>query len=160
MKEIEAIKQALAAEPTPGPWFVSRAVNDDGTVDIETGRIARDEWPPAQNCEFPTCHYIAACNPAAMTAVLAHTEAQDARLEQVSLAGDELLRLNGVQRAEIERLRAESDERLKNTVAQAMEIERLRDALLEIGNAAHDASTGPAVPDALWEIRNNAYAAM
>lgn len=39
----------------------------------------------------------------------------------------------------------------------ADEIERLNNLLLEIGNKAHDASTGPAVPDALWEIRSMAY---
>jgi hypothetical protein len=37
------------------------------------------------------------------------------------------------------------------------EIDRLSDLLLEIGNIAHDASTGPAVPDVLWEIRSKAY---
>jgi hypothetical protein len=37
------------------------------------------------------------------------------------------------------------------------EIDRLGDLLLEIGNIAHDASTGPAVPDVLWEIRSKAY---
>jgi len=39
----------------------------------------------------------------------------------------------------------------------ADEIERLNDLLIEIGNKAHDASTGPAVSDALWEIRSMAY---
>lgn len=37
------------------------------------------------------------------------------------------------------------------------EVERLNDLLTEIGNKAHDASTGPALPDALWEIRAMAY---
>jgi hypothetical protein len=37
------------------------------------------------------------------------------------------------------------------------EIDRLGELLLEIGNIAHDASTGPAVPDVLWEIRSKAY---
>lgn len=32
-----------------------------------------------------------------------------------------------------------------------------RDLLRQIGDAAHDASTGPAVPDKLWEIRSMAY---
>ena len=81
--EIERIRAALAAGPTPGPWFVCRSANDDGTVDIETGRIAQSEWPPAQNCEFPTCHYIAACNPEAMTALLAHIDAQAAEIERL-----------------------------------------------------------------------------
>ena len=81
--EIARISAALAAGPTPGPWFVCESINDDGTVDIETGRIAQSEWPPAQNCEFPTCHYIAACNPAAMTAVLAHIEAQASEIERL-----------------------------------------------------------------------------
>jgi hypothetical protein len=35
--------------------------------------------------------------------------------------------------------------------------ERLANLLGDIGDRAHDASTGPAVPDALWEIRGMAY---
>ena len=39
-----------------------------------------------------------------------------------------------------------------------------RDALQEtmrlIGDTAHNASTGPAVPDVLWEIRGMAYSAV
>jgi hypothetical protein len=79
--EIERIRAALEDGPTPGEWFVCREVNDDGTVDIETGRIGQNEWSPAQNCEFPTCYYIAACNPAAMTAVLTHIDAQAQEIE-------------------------------------------------------------------------------
>jgi hypothetical protein len=37
---------------------------------------------------------------------------------------------------------------------------RLNSALEAIGDFAHDKSTGPAVPDALWEIRAMAYAAI
>ena len=37
------------------------------------------------------------------------------------------------------------------------EIDRLNDLLTEIGNKSHDASTGPALPDTLWEIRAMAY---
>ena len=36
-------------------------------------------------------------------------------------------------------------------------IDRLHDRLRQIGDRAHDASTGPAVPDVLWEIRSLAY---
>ena len=39
------------------------------------------------------------------------------------------------------------------------EIDRMSDALREIGDFAHDRSTGPAVPDALWEVRSMAYSA-
>jgi hypothetical protein len=31
------------------------------------------------------------------------------------------------------------------------------DLLIEIGDYAHNNSTGPAVPDALWEVRRMAY---
>lgn len=37
------------------------------------------------------------------------------------------------------------------------ERDQLRDVLHRIGDVAHDASTGPAVPDVLWEIRRMAY---
>ena len=36
-------------------------------------------------------------------------------------------------------------------------IDRLHDRLRQIGDRSHDASTGPAVPDVLWEIRGMAY---
>ena len=35
----------------------------------------------------------------------------------------------------------------------------ISDTLREIGDTAHNASTGPAVPDLLWEIRGKAYEA-
>lgn len=44
-----------------------------------------------------------------------------------------------------------------NLAAMADQIDRLHDLLRQIGDRAHDASTGPAVPDALWEIRGLAY---
>ena len=40
------------------------------------------------------------------------------------------------------------------------EIEALRDTLRHIADLAHNASTGPAVPDTLWEIRNIAQQAL
>lgn len=39
-------------------------------------------------------------------------------------------------------------------------ISRLNKALEAIGDYAHDKSTGPAVPDALWEVRSMAYDAI
>ena len=36
-------------------------------------------------------------------------------------------------------------------------IAELEAALRQIGDMAHDASTGPAVPDTLWDIRCEAY---
>lgn len=35
--------------------------------------------------------------------------------------------------------------------------DEMSDLLHDIGNFAHDRSTGPAVPDALWEVRRMAY---
>lgn len=37
------------------------------------------------------------------------------------------------------------------------QIEDLQNLLRQIGDRAHDASTGPTVPDVLWELRNLAY---
>jgi len=37
------------------------------------------------------------------------------------------------------------------------ERDEISDLLHDIGNFAHDRSTGPAVPDALWEVRRMAY---
>jgi len=38
------------------------------------------------------------------------------------------------------------------------EIEIVRDEMRKIGDYAHENSTGPAVPDALWDVRRMAYA--
>ncbi len=43
------------------------------------------------------------------------------------------------------------------TAALTDDADRLREVLRRIGDMAHDASTGPAVPDVLWEIRRMAY---
>jgi len=40
------------------------------------------------------------------------------------------------------------------------EVDRLTDVLAQIGDYAHDKSTGPAVPDALWTVRAMAYDAL
>lgn len=40
------------------------------------------------------------------------------------------------------------------------DVKKMVEALRKIGDFAHDKSTGPAVPDALWEIRSMAYDAM
>ena len=46
--------------------------------------------------------------------------------------------------------------------AEAMreQVDTLENLLLSIGHFAHDNSTGPAVPDALWEVRDMAYGAI
>ena len=41
--------------------------------------------------------------------------------------------------------------------AAKAEAKRLRDLLTEIAEHAHQHSTGPAVPDVLWEVRQMAY---
>lgn len=38
-----------------------------------------------------------------------------------------------------------------------MELEELKEKIHAIGNYAHDNSTGPAVPDALWDVRSMCY---
>jgi hypothetical protein len=51
--------------------------------------------------------------------------------------------------------------RLKEFFQWALDTDKERaefsDLLHDIGNFAHDNSTGPAVPDALWEVRRMAY---
>jgi len=42
----------------------------------------------------------------------------------------------------------------------AARVASLEAALRQIGDYAHDKSTGPAVPDALWEVRGMAYRAI
>jgi hypothetical protein len=48
----------------------------------------------------------------------------------------------------------------KKITEQTAAIQALKDALHEIGSMAHDGSTGPAVPDLLWDIRCLAYEAL
>jgi len=45
-------------------------------------------------------------------------------------------------------------------LSHIVDVNKMVEALREIGDFAHDKSTGPVVPDALWEIRSMAYAAM
>lgn len=46
---------------------------------------------------------------------------------------------------------------LKRGGVDAAELDAIYDAIRCIGNKAYHASTGPAVPDALWDIRRRAY---
>lgn len=52
-------------------------------------------------------------------------------------------------------------ERIAALEAELAKVRQERDAavaaLKDIGDFAHDRSTGPAVPDTLWEIRRMAY---
>ena len=59
-------------------------------------------------------------------------------------------------RGELEAARAEIAD-LKRGGVDAAELDAISDAIRCIGNDAHYASTGPAVPDALWDIRSRAY---
>jgi len=127
MKEIKAIKQALAAGPTPGEWAhdadCSIVFSNDGD---EVAVLERNPTGNYRRQVFFNGEYIAACNPDAMSKVLTHIEAQNAEIAAYDISVAEYRQQCIDNHAEIERLRAESDERLKNTVSQAMEIERLK----------------------------------
>ena len=47
-----------------------------------------------------------------------------------------------------------------NALNHIVDANKMLEALREIGDFAHDKSTGPEVPDALWEIRSMAYGAI
>jgi len=119
--EIERIRAALAAGPTPGQWFVQYGDDQQhmcctAVSSANKRAINEGQWR-ASECEAlvalthhqcypfvePDCErddenseYIAACNPAAMTAVLAHIDAQAAEVAKlkavVSNQGDALQR--------------------------------------------------------------------
>jgi len=57
----------------------------------------------------------------------------------------------------VNRLEEEVEGRATDNAAFTEEVMRLEEALKNIGDFAHDHSTGPALPDALWEIRRMAY---
>jgi len=80
-EELAAIQQALDAGPTPGPWI---AGNDD---DSDRFLIGPQEFPGIVCHPVVSLHaekdadYIAACNPASMTAVLTHISALQSALK-------------------------------------------------------------------------------
>ena len=63
----------------------------------------------------------------------------------------------------IDRLFLELSQVTQATTAKELalqnEVAALREQLRQIGDYTHDHSTGPAVPDALWEVRSMAYGA-
>ena len=79
-KEIARIRAALEAGPTPGPWRYDYEPGYCGEIVAGNG-----EYVATFTDELDADH-IAACNPTAMTALLAHMDAQAAEIEQ--LRGD------------------------------------------------------------------------
>ena len=95
MKEIEAIKQALAAGPTPGPWERSTTTLFSIACDPygrQVNRFFAGFQSSRQRHEAQTPELVAnamlaaACNPKAMSAVLAHIEEQAAEIERLRRA--------------------------------------------------------------------------
>lgn len=91
MKELAAIRDALKAGPTPGPWIGAGPSFGDPLPRYIT-EIVRDR-DDGEECEETICDFpvaalepeneanallISACNPAAMTAVLAYVDALQA----------------------------------------------------------------------------------
>lgn len=81
MKEIEAIKAALAAGPTPGPW-IGAGPSFGQPLPVYLNCVVPDyeddELPVTvcDNTETADANYIAACNPAAMQKIIDHIDAQ------------------------------------------------------------------------------------
>lgn len=81
-KHTEAIREALAKNPTPGPWLIADgdrsfvyALGPDGTnsfwAQVESAGLGRlDDWERAA-----TAGFIAACNPENIAALLADRDA-------------------------------------------------------------------------------------
>ena len=95
-KHTEAIRDALAAGPTPGPWYLrtNRHPTTDGRawgwLDTQPpggGQYAppglQITWERGSKSEA-NADYIAACNPAAITALLADLDAARADAERLS----------------------------------------------------------------------------
>lgn len=58
---------------------------------------------------------------------------------------------------EVFQAKDEADFALKRLNHETEQKKRLQEILHHIGDLAHTRSTGPAVPDTLWEIRQLAY---
>ena len=75
--EIARIRAALAAGPTPGPWRTfDQFENWCDIAQMDGGCTIGD-------ASMEDGEYVAACNPAAMTAVLDHIDAQAAEIERL-----------------------------------------------------------------------------
>lgn len=89
----QAIREALAAGPTPGPWLLAtsnswrRFVAQDMTPVCEP--VTQNDGHPDLyfrngGTDGPDARFIAACNPEAITAILAALEARDAEIAALS----------------------------------------------------------------------------
>ena len=75
--EVARIRAALAAGPTPGPWRTfDQFENWCDIAQMDGGCTIGD-------ASMEDGEYVAACNPAAMTAVLDHIDAQAAEIERL-----------------------------------------------------------------------------
>ncbi|MDQ0571523.1 hypothetical protein QFZ42_003357 [Variovorax paradoxus] len=94
-----AIREALAAGPTTGPWMQAHRRNDEGLFNTEvfdhsSEAIALLTWYPKQMGNGVTAtyreqnaRYIAACNPEAMQALLAEVDRLRAALSATKQGG-------------------------------------------------------------------------
>ena len=86
-----------------------------------------------------------------------HAEVPKALLQKAAHALEETAALAGHYMAQRDEERAESA-RLRHLLNLARDdYNTAAQRLQDIGDYAHDHSTGPAVPDALWEVRSMAY---
>lgn len=93
-KHTEAIREALAKNPTPGPWLIADgdrsfvyALGPDGTnsfwAQVESaGHRRLDDWERAA-----TAGFIAACNPENIAALLAERDALLSALCSIGVIG-------------------------------------------------------------------------
>jgi hypothetical protein len=77
---------------------------------------------------------------------------------EIYTAEDAMLDLQAIRRR-LPALRAAINA-LPGLLESAKRVEQLETLLTEIGNYAHDQSTGPAVPDEFWSIRDMAYSGL
>jgi len=138
----------LAAGASPGPWFVSRRSNDDGTVDIETGRIAQSEWPPAQKCEYGTAEFIAEANPVNVITLIEALEATRLDVEGFQCEQDENAQTTLRISEENQRLRTMINTPELENFLRAVHIEAIHQ--VERWGTAHDRAKRPA--DWFWLV--------
>ena len=100
--EIARIRAALAAGPTPGPWEPWGSPTPTQFICSEDALIAQT----TTGNDVANAGLILSCNPEAMTALLAHIDAQAAEIaaseQQAEILTDDLTKAS----AEIERLKS------------------------------------------------------
>lgn len=147
-EDIEILEGALAGRPTPGPYKVVTDEIPHKLGGTHKERRIFTQWDHPQ-VKAP----VGVVN---MSIGLGANEG-DSAIKMVAISESDANWLAAADPDRIARLISALEGAMKEAVAHEERAERYAEMLARIGDFAHDKSTGPAVPDALWEVRTMAY---